>query len=116
MVESTIAEVIEFFGAELKASGIHVDKLVLFGSHASGQPDENSDIDIAVVSRDFENRDIFGRVKLLKQAVMATIGRFVVPLDVVPLTPGEFDSRSSPMASFAREGKVIAEGIKGRQY
>jgi len=38
----------------------------------------------------------------------ATADRFVIPLDIVHLTPEEYESRSSPIASFAHEGEEIS--------
>ena len=38
---------------ELKREGIHVDCVLLFGSRARGENREDSDYDLAVISRDF---------------------------------------------------------------
>jgi predicted nucleotidyltransferase len=97
-------QVLEFLAAELRRNGIRVEKLILFGSRARG---EDSDLDVAVISDDYEGRDIFDRVRLAKKAVMATADRFVIPLDIVHLTPEEYESPSSPVASFAHEGEEI---------
>ena len=37
----------------LEIGGIHIDKIILFGSYARGNANEYSDIDIAVISDDF---------------------------------------------------------------
>ena len=37
----------------LKKEGIHIDKVILYGSYAHGNPTVDSDIDIAVISRNF---------------------------------------------------------------
>ncbi len=107
MAESTIAEVVEFLRKALAASGVSVQKLIVFGSRARGEGNEDSDLDIAVVSSDYEGKDIFERVRLAKKAVMATADRFVIPLDIAHLTPEEYESHSSPIASFAHEGEEI---------
>jgi predicted nucleotidyltransferase len=41
------------YARALARAGVHVDRLVLFGSWANGRPVPESDIDVAVVSRDF---------------------------------------------------------------
>jgi predicted nucleotidyltransferase len=107
MAKDAVAAVITFLGAALRKSGLHVEKLVLFGSHAQGEARQDSDIDIAIVSPDFQGKDIFDRSRLVMAAELATVGKFIVPLDLVMLTPGEYESRSSPIASFAREGEVV---------
>ncbi|MCX6843222.1 MAG: nucleotidyltransferase domain-containing protein [candidate division WOR-3 bacterium] len=109
MAEIGIAEVIDYLSGRLRARGLHVEKLVLFGSHARGRADDESDIDLAVVSGDFRNQDIFARVELTREAEMETVLRFIVPMDLVLMTPEEYESRTSPVAAYAREGKVIYE-------
>jgi len=107
MAESTIAEVVEFLRNALASSGVNVQKLIVFGSRARGEGNEDSDLDIAIVSNDYEGKDIFDRVRLAKRAVMATADKFIIPLDIAHLTPEEYESRSSPIASFAHEGEEI---------
>lgn len=48
-IERTIKSYVE----QLERIGIHVQKAILFGSYASGNYNEWSDIDLAVVSSDF---------------------------------------------------------------
>ncbi len=108
MAESAVAVVLDYLRKVLIAQGLRVEKLVLFGSQASGTAREDSDIDVAVVSPDFRDRDIFARVEMTAKAGKDTIMEFVVPLDLVMLTPEEYESRSSPIASFARDGVEIA--------
>ncbi|MBO9573691.1 MAG: nucleotidyltransferase domain-containing protein, partial [Chitinophagaceae bacterium] len=44
----------EQFIKELKASGVHVRRAVLFGSYAHGKPHKWSDIDVALVADEFK--------------------------------------------------------------
>lgn len=44
---------VENFVKEVKASGIHVRRAVLFGSYAHGKPHKWSDIDLALVADEF---------------------------------------------------------------
>jgi predicted nucleotidyltransferase len=109
MAEVTIAVILDFLRSALQSHGLRVEKLVLFGSQARGTAREDSDLDVAVVSPDFAGKDIFERVDMTARADRDTIRRFVVPLDLVLLAPDEYESRSSPVASFAREGRVLYE-------
>ncbi len=109
MAEVTIAVVLDFLRSALQSHGLRVEKLVLFGSQARGIARDDSDSDVAVVSPDFAGKDIFERVEMTARADRDTIRRFVVPLDLVLLAPDEFESGSSPVASFAREGRVAYE-------
>ncbi len=48
-----VKEIAIRFFQELRRNNLTPDLVVLFGSHAKGKPNKNSDIDIAVVSRKF---------------------------------------------------------------
>ena len=48
----------------LSASGLHLDRAILFGSHAKGTAGEWSDIDIALVSGDFSGVVYYDRKKV----------------------------------------------------
>lgn len=107
MAQAAVAVILDYLRKVLTAQGLRVEKLVLFGSQARGTAREDSDIDVAVVSPDFQDKDIFDRVEMTAKAGKDTITKFVVPLDLVMLTPEEYESRSSPIASFAHEGVEI---------
>jgi uncharacterized protein len=107
MAEVAIAEVVDYLKRRLGEDGVHVERLVLFGSRARGRADDESDIDLAVVASDFRGKDIFERVELTRVAEMDTVFRFHVPLDLILMTPEEFESRTSPVAAVAREGKEV---------
>ena len=68
-ISSEIKELIHKFIDELEATNIHVQKAVLFGSYARGTNDKWSDIDLAIVSRDFEGIRFFDRKRLIKYIV-----------------------------------------------
>lgn len=53
MVEKATLNVVKKFLLALKKEGIHVDKVVLYGSRVSGKARPESDIDVAVISKDF---------------------------------------------------------------
>lgn len=107
MAQSDIHAVILFFGQCLKEKGIADPKVVLFGSWGKGRGSEESDIDIAVVSPDFENKNIWERSELIRDIEIKTIKKFVVPLDVVTLTPDEYKEGTSPIAEYAKQGEIV---------
>jgi uncharacterized protein len=108
MAQAAVAVVLDYLRQALLAQGLRIEKLVLFGSQAKGTAREESDIDVAVVSPDFRDKDIFDRVDMTAKAGSDTIMKFIVPLDLVMLTPEEYESRSTPIASFAHEGEEIS--------
>lgn len=53
MAKKLLIKIIKRFVAALSKEGITVDKIILYGSYAKGKARPDSDIDVAVVSRDF---------------------------------------------------------------
>ncbi len=53
MVEKSIIKIIERFLSALRENDIHIDKAILYGSYAQGRQRKDSDIDVAIVSKDF---------------------------------------------------------------
>jgi hypothetical protein len=53
------------------------------------------------------NKNIYKRLELIKEAEIATIRKFMIPLDIGMMTPEEFKSGSSLVAEFAKNGKVL---------
>ena len=101
MAKGIVLEAITFLEQQLKKSGLHISKLILFGSQATGHATADSDIDIVVLSDDFRDKDIFERAQLIKDAEMQTIKKFMVPFDIITMTPEEFESGSSLIGLYA---------------
>jgi len=74
-----ITTLIRRYIAVLEARGIPVERVILFGSYASGNPDEWSDIDIAVISPKFDTLSLLERYEQLGLANR----NLHAPLDVV---------------------------------
>ncbi|MBI5418193.1 nucleotidyltransferase domain-containing protein [Candidatus Poribacteria bacterium] len=64
MVDAKIINIINKFITVLIGKGINVEKVVLYGSYASGNIRTDSDLDIAVISSDF-GKDRFEEGKML---------------------------------------------------
>lgn len=80
-----ITTLIRRYVAALEGRGIPVERVILFGSHASGNPDEWSDIDIAVISPRFEALSLLERYEQLGLANRD----LHVPLDIVGFSPSQ---------------------------
>lgn len=67
MVEKTseLENVIPRFRRELERIGVHVERILLFGSYARGEAREGSDIDLIVVSSDWARYNRRERLELL---------------------------------------------------
>ena len=91
MDQATISEIIKYLKDLLIKNGLNVDSIALFGSALSGKMHEDSDIDLIIISEDFRNKDIFERSQMTMNPEVATLKRYKVPMDIINLTPEEYD-------------------------
>lgn len=88
---TTITEVIDYLKQSLLKNGIQVDSIALFGSALNGTIDKDSDIDLIIISSDFENLDSFERTRLTMIPEIETLKKFKVSMDIINLSPDEFN-------------------------
>ncbi len=79
-----ITDIIARYCAQLRALGIRVDQAILFGSHARGEAKDGSDIDVLIVSSDFESLNTRERMEQL-----GTAARLWQPIEAMACTPAE---------------------------
>jgi len=65
-VPDRIINILKRYVAELEKNDIHLKAAILFGSYATGNYKEFSDIDIALVSDDFQGVRFFDKEKIKK--------------------------------------------------
>lgn len=109
MVEKKALEAVKFLEQILKKNELQISKIILFYSMATGKATKDSDIDLVIVSDDFKNKNIFERTELTKEAEIATIKKFMIPLDIITLSKEEFESKTSLISDYAKDGQVILE-------
>ena len=78
-----ITDLIRHYVTALETRGIPVERVIVFGSHASGSPRTDSDIDVAVISPRFETMSLLERYEALGLANRD----LQAPLDVVGFSP-----------------------------
>ncbi len=76
---------------------------MLFGSYVTGQYRDDSDIDLVVISRDFENKSYWERIDRLSDAIY----EIFEPIEARAFTPKEWNSRESIITDFAQNGEVV---------
>jgi len=103
--QSQVKRIIRDLVASLKRKGIKVNKLILYGSYANGKPRTDSDIDIAIISSSFNNKNMLKRQELLGEAIFG-IGE---PVEAIGYSYKEFAKRSrlSFLFDIASNGKVV---------
>lgn len=102
ITESKISEIVRRI-----ASGYDPEKIILFGSYASGTASEDSDIDIFVV-KDSELPRPQRTIQLRRMLLGAQI-----PMDLIVYTPNEVENEKDEKYSFVYEvlnsGKTVYE-------
>ncbi len=104
-VKKIIKEYIKYFPSHIKPEGVF-----LFGSYATGKIREDSDIDLIVISSDFEKIDFMKRLILLSHVQGANKLTRSTPMDIIGYTPKEFKNigkESIIMRQAKKEGKMI---------
>ena len=91
------------------ASGYHPDKIILFGSYATGNPNQNSDLDLLVIKdTDIPRPQRTAYVRKMLYGAM-------VPIDLIVYTPQEMEASRDDRFSFVHEvlhtGKVVYERV-----
>ena len=95
MDQATVNKIIASLKAKLDSTGLVVDSIAVFGSALHGEMTAGSDLDLIIISRDFEGKDIFERALMTMQAESALMKEFVIPMDILNLTPQEYKERKS---------------------
>jgi len=100
MGQDTVLDTVRQFKNALESSGVRVERMILYGSHANGTAREDSDIDVVVVSPSFSGKSYWERIDLLTEAIY----RVLAPIEASAFTPEEWESDKSLMVDFARNG------------
>ncbi|OGW61634.1 MAG: nucleotidyltransferase [Nitrospirae bacterium RBG_16_64_22] len=103
MDQGSVLGIISRFRKAVEARGVAIDKIVLYGSHARGAAGEESDIDLVVISRDFERKNYWQRIELLSDAIYEVLE----PIEAVAMTPDEWETGESLLVDFAKNGQVV---------
>jgi len=93
-------EAVRQYREELRRLGIQPKKVVVYGSRAKGILEEESDIDVVVISEDFARMGLRERLELLGMAA----ARIMEPVQALGYTPEEYDAFG--------EGTFVGDEVK----
>lgn len=86
----------------ISASGLHIERAILFGSYAEGTVSEWSDIDVALVSKDFTGVGFYDRKR---------INPFLIKIDSRiephPFRPEDFTEENPFVKEILKQGIEI---------
>ncbi|MBL8028972.1 MAG: nucleotidyltransferase domain-containing protein [Fibrobacteres bacterium] len=104
MDKETAIKVIRRFRDSLERSSISVDSIELFGSFATDNYTENSDIDVAVISDSFTGLNHWQRIEKMADALYEVFE----PIEARALTIQEWNSGNSLTVQYAKSGTHFA--------
>jgi len=96
-------DAVDRFSQALRELGVRASRVVLYGSYAKGNWREDSDIDVVVVSSDFEGKSYWERIDLLARAICVVWQ----PIEAVAMTPEEWREGKLAVVEFARDGELV---------
>lgn len=99
-----VSEAISDFIERLE-KGIRVEAVVLYGSYANGEPHEWSDIDVAVISPDFEGIPMHERQSIISKLTYQGVTR-IEPIGY-PSSEYHNPGRHSFLREIIRTGRVV---------
>jgi predicted nucleotidyltransferase len=98
-----IKEIIGEYKQTLQKLGINVERMILYGSYAKANQREDSDIDLIVISKDFQKMNLRERLEVLGIAAV----RIMRPVEAKGYTPQELETPQE--ASFLKE--ILEVGV-----
>lgn len=107
MPKRKVKEAITYLKDLLLEKGLNINKIIIFGSYAKGNYRKDSDIDLVVISSDFSGKGIFEKAKMLGDVEWKLIKKYLVPFDIITMSPEEFEKGVSPVSQFAKDGKIV---------
>ncbi len=101
VISDKIKDIVRKFVFEAMKDNITITDAVLFGSYAKGTNSEFSDIDLAIVSNDFDGIRLSDNIKLVDAALRTSID-----LETHPYRPEDFNDENP----FVKE--ILEHGIR----
>ncbi len=68
-----VRKIVQAYKKSLERLGLHIEKIILYGSYAYGHPQKYSDIDLIVVSEDFSRMNVRERAEILGEGVIGVM-------------------------------------------
>lgn len=100
-----VKEIVGAYKEALMTLGINVERVILYGSYAKGNQREDSDIDLIIISEDFQKMNLRERLEILGIAAV----RIMEPVEAKGYTSEEIQLPQE--ASFLKEILAIGIGV-----
>lgn len=104
MDQKTVIKTVKQFEKALTNANIQIEKLILFGSHATNTAQETSDIDLVVISTSFTDKGYWERIDILTDAIY----QVSAPIEATAFTPEEWGTGNSLIVDYAKNGILMS--------
>jgi uncharacterized protein len=91
MAETDINNIIIYLKKSLKSDGINIEHIALFGSYVNNKNNSDSDLDLIIISDDFQGKNIFERAEMTMKPEIKTLKKFMIPMDILNMTSVEYN-------------------------
>ncbi|TVM01668.1 MAG: hypothetical protein CV087_10545 [Candidatus Brocadia sp. WS118] len=106
ILETQVSEQFELLKNTLKEK-FGAKQIFIFGSYAYGEPDQDSDIDLCVITTDLNGKRKIDIIREIRRELINLISN---PLDILVYSENEFEERAG--LSNTLEHKILMDGIK----
>ena len=106
MDKRAVLNIVEQFKRNITQKGIHIDRIILYGSYADNTQRPDSDIDLVVISDSFKNMDYWQRIDILAD----TISDIFQPIEAIGMTNEEWNNKAFMAAEYAQHGIILVPG------
>lgn len=100
-------KIVEFIKKFLKSKNINVSKIILFGSRIYGKAHKDSDVDVLIISKNFEGKSLFKKVNMAGELHWALVDEFFLPFDLLYYTPSDWRKAGSVILHEAKKTGVV---------
>ena len=83
-----------------------INSIYLFGSYAYGTPNDESDLDICIITDDKSKR----KLEIMKTIIKAMAKVATMPIDILVYYSDEFSERAK--RNYTMENEILLQGVK----
>ncbi len=112
LVSDEIVETLKEFLNMVSNNGLRIERAIIFGSYAKGNADKWSDIDVALVSKDFTGVRFYDRKKLNRCLI-----KIDSRIEIHPFKPEDFTRDNLFVDQILKDGiEIYAIGTTVKPY
>ncbi len=103
-----IKEIAQALSRELEKNKIIVDKIILYGSYARGNPHDHSDIDLVVISPSFKDKKMLD----IQEELARIFSKYLSIIEPLEYSTEDFQSAEPEtlLGEIKKSGKVLCSG------